>query len=135
MSTISLCSFINIRGLTHFTRHFDSSSQYTFHVIAVWPSSTTGLILDSSSCMPLATAWALTRRRCSLQTATATTTTTEMTGSRRQLRRPRRHTLRLQMQTHAPRAKFVSWHRARGSRWYPATMRAFARPTQTALLL
>ena len=27
------------------------------------------------------------------------------------------------------------WHRARGSRWYPAAMRAFASPAQTALLL
>ena len=35
---------------------------------------------DSSSCLRSATAWALARRRCSLQTATATTT--EMTGSR-----------------------------------------------------
>jgi len=31
--------------------------------------------------------------------------------------------------------KCVSWHRARGSRWYPADMRAFARAARTALLL
>ena len=82
------------------------------------------------------------RRRCSLRTATATattttTTTTEMTASRRQLhqlRRPRRHTLR-QMQPQTPPVKCVAWHRARGSRWYPADMRAFARAARTALLL
>ena len=31
--------------------------------------------------------------------------------------------------------KCVSWHRATGSRWYPADMRAFARAARTALLL
>ena len=40
----------------------------------VWPSLTTGLILDSNSCVPLVIPRALTRRHCSLRTATATST-------------------------------------------------------------
>jgi len=49
----------------------------------VWPSSTTGHILDSNSRVPLVIPCALTRRRCSLRTSTVTTTTTttEMTAA------------------------------------------------------
>jgi len=37
--------------------------------------------------------------------------------------------------SYSSHVKCVSWHRARGSRWYPADMRAFARAARTALLL
>ena len=89
----------------------DSSSQYTFHVIAVWPSSTTGLILDSSSCLPSDTAWALQPADSDSdddddddgddRQSTAATTSTAP------------HTAAADADACTTYAKFVSWHRAR----------------------